>query len=97
MYGKLRKRLTKQHADVEGAFRQWNDVWLSESFSHFDICNECRQITASLLLMQAMNDEYGTMLHLDEMASAPPHALKCQLADCGICRSGISQPSRSRQ
>jgi hypothetical protein len=63
--------LTKQHADVEGSFRQWNDMWLYELFNHFDICNECRQITAPLRLMQGVNDEYATMLHLSEMASAP--------------------------
>lgn len=81
--GDLRAHLAKHHADVDGAFRQWNDVWLSEPFSHFDIRRECSQITAPLLLVQGMNDEYGTMRQLDEIAIAVPHALQSRLADCG--------------
>jgi pimeloyl-ACP methyl ester carboxylesterase len=81
--GDLRQRLAKHHADVDGAFWQWNDVWLSESFASFDIRAECKRITAPLLLIQGLNDEYGTMLQLDEIANAAPHAQQLRLADCG--------------
>jgi pimeloyl-ACP methyl ester carboxylesterase len=79
----LRERLAKHHQDVDGAFWQWNDVWLSEPFSHFDIRPECRAITAPLLLVQGLGDEYGTMYQLDEIALAAPHAQQLRLADCG--------------
>ncbi len=81
--GDLRQRLAKHHNDVDGAFWQWNDVWLSDAFSHFDIRPECRAISAPLLLVQGINDEYGTMLQLDEIALAAPHAQQLGLADCG--------------
>ena len=81
--GDLRHRLAKHHADVDGAFWQWNDVWLSKGFASFDIRTECKRITAPLLLVQGLNDEYGTMSQLDEIAAAAPHAQQVRLADCG--------------
>jgi pimeloyl-ACP methyl ester carboxylesterase len=81
--GGLRDRLARHHADVDGAFRQWNDVWLSEAFRSFDIRQECRRITAPLLLIQGLDDEYGTLRQLDETALAAPHAQQLRLPDCG--------------
>ena len=81
--GDLRQRLAKHQLDVDGAFWQWNDVWRSEAFASFDIRADCRRITAALLLVQGLNDEYGTMRQLDEIAAAAPHAQQLRLADCG--------------
>ena len=79
----LKQRLSKHHADAEGAFWQWNDVWMSGGFACFDIRTDCSCISAPLLLVQGLNDEYGTMLQLDEIAVAAPHAQQLRLADCG--------------
>ena len=81
--GDLRQRLSKHHLDVDGAFWQWNDVWLSAGFASFDIRAECRRITTPLLLIQGIDDEYGTMLQLDEVFLAAPHAQQLRLPDCG--------------
>ncbi len=85
--GDLRSRLARHHADADGAFWQWNDVWLStgpDSFgSSFDIRKECNRITAPLLLIQGADDAYGTMRQLDEIALAAPHAVQVRLQCCG--------------
>lgn len=81
--GGLRERLARHHADVDGAFWQWNDVWLSEGFRSMDIRADCRAITAPLLLVQGLDDEYGSMLQLDEIALAAPQAVQLRLAGCG--------------
>lgn len=81
--GGLRERLARHHADVDGAFWQWNDVWLSEGFRSFDIRPDCRRIVAPLLAVQGLGDEYGSMAQLDELAQAAPHTVQLRLADCG--------------
>ena len=81
--GGLRAGLARHHADPEGAFWQWNDVWLSPAFKSFDIRADCKAITAPLLLIQGLQDEYGSLLQLDAIANAAPHARQLRLVDCG--------------
>ncbi|MBA4328591.1 MAG: alpha/beta hydrolase [Polaromonas sp.] len=81
--GGLRDRLARHHADVDGAFWQWNDVWLSPGFRSFDIRPDCRKISAPLLAIQGLGDEYGSMAQLDELARAAPQTRQIRLADCG--------------
>jgi pimeloyl-ACP methyl ester carboxylesterase len=81
--GGLRERLARHHADVESAFWQWNDVWLSKAFRSFDIRPDCRRISAPLLAIQGLNDEYGTMAQLDELALAAPQTVQLRLPACG--------------
>lgn len=65
--GDLRQRLARFHADVDGAFWQWNDVWLSDAFRSFDIRDNCRTITAPVLAMQGLDDAYGSMRQIEEI------------------------------
>lgn len=81
--GALKSSLAKHHANVDGAFWQWNDVWLSTGFRSFDIRDECRRISAPLLLIQGIDDAYGTMAQLDKIALVAPYAQQVRLADCG--------------
>ena len=79
----LRQRLARYHADVDNAFWQWNDVWLSPAFRTFDIRPDCRQIQAPLLAVQGEGDEYGTLEQLREIARAAPHARTVAIPACG--------------
>lgn len=65
--GELRKRLSRFHADVDCAFWQWNDVWLSQAFRSFDIQKECLDISAPVLALQGMDDVYGSLKHIEEL------------------------------
>ncbi len=67
--GDLRSKLAKFHNDVDGAFWQWNDVWLSDSFRSFNIQAECALITCPLLAIQGLDDPYGTMAQIDALKS----------------------------
>lgn len=79
----LRERLARYHDDVDVAFWQWNDVWLSPAFRDFDIREECRGITAPLLAIQGLDDQYGTLAQVHDLQRAVPHARLLELADCG--------------
>ena len=83
LHGGLRERLARHHESVDCAFWQWNDVWLSAAFRAFDIRPECRAITAPLLLVQGLQDEYGTLTQLDAIEAAAPHAQRLVLDGCG--------------
>lgn len=82
-HGPLRQRLAPFHADVDCAFWQWNDVWLSGAFRGFDIRPELQGITGPLLAIQGEADPYGTMAQIDDIACAVPHAQLLKLPDCG--------------
>ena len=81
--GPLRARLAPYHADVDGAFWQWSDVWLSPAFRAYDIRPELSGITAPLLAIQGEADPYGSMAQIDEIAQAVPHTQRLKLPDCG--------------
>ncbi|TNF61079.1 MAG: alpha/beta hydrolase [Burkholderiales bacterium] len=81
--GELRSRLARYHDDVDNAFWQWNDVWLSEAFRAFDIREICRAIACPLLVVQGEDDEYGTLAQVDAVAAAVPQAQTCVLSACG--------------
>ncbi len=66
----LRARLARYHADVDCAFWQWNDAWLSPEFRAFDIREHCRTIGSPVLALQGVDDPYGSMLQIDEIANA---------------------------
>jgi len=68
--GDLRQKLKRYHADVDCAFWQWNDVWLSQAFRSFDIRKECQAITEPVLALQGADDAYGSLRHLEELHTA---------------------------
>lgn len=81
--GGLRERLAPYHDDVEGAFWQWNDVWLSDAFRPYDIRSELTGIRAPLLAIQGVNDPYGTLAQIEDIARVVPHTRLLKLPDCG--------------
>lgn len=79
----FRQRLAGHHRDVDNAFWQWNDVWLSDAFRTFDIREEIRSVTAPLLLVQGLDDEYGSMEQLSSIETASGNVIRLALNRCG--------------
>ena len=81
-YPSLRERLQRYHADVDVAFWQWNDVWLSPAFRGFDIRADCRRISAPVLAIQGQDDVYGSMRQIEEIAPTRGRLRMEKLANC---------------
>lgn len=65
----LRSRLAKYHGDnVEYAFRGWCEAWLNPEFRDWNIEEYVRRITASVLVIQGEDDEYGTAAQVESIA-----------------------------
>ncbi len=62
--GDLRARLAAHHADVEVAFRGWNDTWFDPAFRSWDITRYLPAIRVPALLIQGEADPYGTVAHI---------------------------------
>src|SRR3954468_2745418 len=58
----LRARLARHHADVDAAFRGWNEAWLDPRFERaFDITDALPYIRVPILLIQGGADRHGTL------------------------------------
>lgn len=79
----LRQRLARYHADVDSAFRGWNDIWLHPDFRAWNIEDCLPRIACPLLAIQGENDEYGTMEQIDRIGRLTPGAQRLKLPDCG--------------
>lgn len=79
----LRERLGRYHADVDSAFRGWNDVWLDPAFRAWNIEDALDTIGCPLLVVQGEDDEYGTLEQVRRIQRRVPHAQALVLSACG--------------
>ncbi len=75
-------KLARYHADVEGAFRGWSEVWLSDAFASWTIEKEVAATRCPILAIQGEDDEYGTMRQLERISELRPDARLLKLPDC---------------
>jgi len=83
--GHLRAALARYHgANVDCAFRGWNDTWLDPDFRSWNIEEYLAGIEVPLLLIQGHGDEYATTAQLEAIerqVSAPVTTI--WLDECG--------------
>ena len=61
----LPQRMAKYHRDPEETFRAWSEIWLDPAFRDWNIEDSLPNIHCPVLLIQALDDEYGTMAQLE--------------------------------
>ena len=82
--GELRPRLARHHQDVEAAFWGWNGPWLDPEFRKWNLESALPAIAAPILVVQGLDDEYGTLAQvraIESQASGPVETLL--LEKCG--------------
>lgn len=79
----LRERLSRYHADPDGAFRGWCNIWLNPRFRKWNIEEHVRKISCPILAIQGFQDEYGTMEQVDRIARLTSSTELLKLPLCG--------------
>lgn len=65
----LRQRLARYHGDkTDALFHAWHEIWLSPTFAPWNIESELPRITCPALVLQGVEDEYGTAGQVDAIA-----------------------------
>ena len=81
----LRQRLARYHDDPDSAFWGWNQIWLHPAFRAWSIEAEIEAIRCPLLVVQGLDDEYGTLKQLQGIVRRVSQAQTLELAACGHC------------
>ena len=63
--GGLREKLKRWHADVDTAFRSWNEPWLDPAFQKWDITEALGYVRVPILIVQGTDDQYGTLKQIE--------------------------------
>lgn len=69
----LKEKLSRYHADVDIAFKGWNDAWLDKDFKSWNISNVIDSWSVPALVIQGADDEYGTQAQVQEIQKRSRH------------------------
>lgn len=79
----LGAKLGRHHRDADTVFWRWNDIWLDPRFEAWNIEGLLPAIDAPTLLIQGLDDEYGTLDQLDRIEAVLSRTRRVELAECG--------------
>jgi pimeloyl-ACP methyl ester carboxylesterase len=79
----LKRYLAKYHHRPDDAFLGWADIWLDPAFRSWSIEDVLPSVTQPMLLIQGLEDEYGTLAQLDRIeAQVKGPVSRLVLPDC---------------
>jgi len=97
--GDLRARLAKYHKDVDGAFNGWCDAWLDPAFMNWNIEAFIKIIDVPVMMVQGLDDQYGTLKQVDalksNLSSRLQRALHVELLEACGHSPHLEQPERT--
>jgi pimeloyl-ACP methyl ester carboxylesterase len=68
----LGERLARYHDDPEATFRAWSGIWLDPVFRSWTIVDSLPGVATPALVIQAIDDEYGTMAQVEAIEDGIP-------------------------
>jgi pimeloyl-ACP methyl ester carboxylesterase len=90
----LPERMARHHLDPHSTFHAWNDIWLDPGFRDWNIEAFLPGIECPTLLIQGLDDEYGTLAQLDAIERGVNGTVqRLLLEDCGHSPH-LAQPAR---
>jgi pimeloyl-ACP methyl ester carboxylesterase len=93
--GDLRARLRKYHDHVDCAFRGWNDAWLDPGFESWNIADCLDYIRVPALVVQGVDDEYGTAAQVEEIAARSYAPVEVEMLTACRHAPHLDQPERT--
>jgi pimeloyl-ACP methyl ester carboxylesterase len=79
----LSSRLGRHHVYPDQVFWRWNDIWLDHRFRDWNIEALLPGIDAPALLIQGLDDEYGSMDQLARIEAVLSCTRRLELSQCG--------------
>lgn len=76
-------KLGRYHRDVDAVFWGWRDIWLDPRFRGWNIEAGLEAIACPTLMIQGLDDEYGSTAQLDAIVARVPSAEVLMLEACG--------------
>ncbi len=67
---RFREKFGRHHRDARAVVDEWSAAWLSPSFRGWSIEPDLSAIVCPVLLLQAEHDPYGSLEHIDRIATA---------------------------
>jgi pimeloyl-ACP methyl ester carboxylesterase len=65
----LPEKLARHHRDAVRTFWGWNDIWLHPDFRRWNIEEYLPRISCPILVIQGLDDEYGTQAQVQAIAT----------------------------
>jgi pimeloyl-ACP methyl ester carboxylesterase len=78
----LAARLGRYHRHVDATFWGWNDIWLDPRFRSWNIESSLDSIACPVLVIQGLDDEYGTIRQVQAIQQRMPCTEVLLLPDC---------------
>ncbi len=79
----LGEKLARHHKDSAATFWGWSRIWLHPGFRSWNIESYLATIHCPVLAIQGLDDQYGTLAHLESIARHVPAAVdQVRLGNC---------------